>query len=110
MAKIKPKFFASLDGLGLENPKILVEVKHRNHPINSNGIRGFIGALRPECKGLYVSTGGFTKDAKYEAERSNIPVTIIDSTDLVNLILQYYDNFDNESRALMPLIKVYWPA
>jgi len=66
--------------------------------------------LRPECIGIYVSTGGFTKDAKYESDRSNIPITLIGSTELVDLILQYFDNFDNESRALIPLVKVYWPA
>lgn len=101
---------ASPDGLGLENPRILVEVKHRNNPMGSNEVRSFIGTLRSESKGLYVSTGGFTKEAKYEADRSNIPITLIDSTELVNLILQYYDNFDNDSRALIPLVKVYWPA
>jgi len=101
---------ASPDGLGLENPRIFVEVKHKNNPIGSKEIRSFIGALRPECKGVYVSTGGFTKEAFYEAERSNIPITLIDSTELVNLIIQYYDNFDNEARGLVPLTKVYWPT
>ena len=101
---------ASPDGLGLENPRIFVEVKHRTSQVDSKQIRSFIGALRTDAKGLYVSTGGFTKDARYEAERSNIPITLIDSNKLVNLIIQNYDNFDIEGRALIPLLKVYWPA
>lgn len=59
---------------------------------------------------MYVSTGGFSKDAKYEAERSTIPITLIDLDMLVELIIQYYDNFDAEARALIPLVKIYWPA
>jgi len=59
---------------------------------------------------LYVSTGGFSKDAKYEAERSTIPVTLIDADELGILIVQYYDSFDSETRTLIPLVKIYWPA
>lgn len=101
---------ASPDGLGLENPKIMVEVKHRTATMGSQDIRSFIGGLRPNDKAIYVSTGGFSKDAKYEAERSNIPLTLIDIDLLVLLIVQHYDKFDPETRALIPLKKVYWPV
>lgn len=101
---------ASPDGLGLETPKIKVEVKHRKGSMGSSNIRNFLGGLRPGDKGLYVSTGGFTKDAHYEAERANIPLTMIDSDRLVRLIIQQYDDFDPETRALLPLKKIFWPV
>ena len=102
--------FASPDGLGLESPRIKVEVKHRkNTAIGSQDLRSFIGGLRSDDRGLYVSTGGFTKDAKYEAERSNIPITLIDIDNLMKLIVEHYDSFDIETRILLPLTKVYWP-
>lgn len=100
---------ASPDGLGLENPKIMVEVKHRTGSMGGPEIRSFLGALRSNDKGVYVSTGGFTKDAKYEAERSNIPLTLIDLDMVVLLIVQHYDKFDPDTRALIPLKKIYWP-
>lgn len=101
---------ASPDGLGLEDPVILVEVKHRpNDSIGSQYIRSFKGALKKINRGIYVSTGGFTKDAKYEAERSEIPIILMDLDRLVKFILQYYDNFDNDARSLIPLTKIYWP-
>lgn len=100
---------ASPDGLGLEDPKIKVEVKHRGQSMGSPEIRGFIGGLRPGEKGLYVSTGGFSKEAHYEAERSNVPITLIDSDMLVTLVVQNYDQFDADARALLPLRKIYWP-
>lgn len=101
---------ASPDGLGLEEPRIVVEVKHRKGKMGASEIRSFTGGLRRGSKGLYVSTGGFTHEAKYEAERSEIPVTLIDSDILVQFIVQYYDQFDNDSRSLIPLTKIYWPS
>ena len=50
------------------------------------------------------------KEAYYEAERSIMPITLIDSDELINLIIQYYDNFDSETKALIPLTKIYWPV
>jgi len=100
---------ASPDGLGLENPKIVVEVKHRQGPMGSQEVRSFLGGLRASDKGLYVSTGGFSKEAKYESERANIPMTLVDSDFLVELIIQYYDSFDNDTKTLVPLTKIYWP-
>ena len=102
---------ASPDGLGLEQPRIRVEVKHRlRDRIGAPDIRSFIGALRQNDKGLYVSTGGFAKEAHYEAERSNVPLTLIDLDGLVSLLVQHYENVHLETRALVPLIRVYWPA
>lgn len=103
--------FASPDGLGLQEPRIKVEVKHRQKTtIGSNEVRSFLGGLRPGDRGLYVSTGGFTKEAKYEAERSNTPATLVDLDELARLVVTHYDNFDLEGRALIALVKVYWPA
>ncbi|MFA5780374.1 MAG: restriction endonuclease [Elusimicrobiota bacterium] len=101
---------ASPDGLGLEDPRILVEVKHREAQMGAEDIRSFTGGLRQGNKGLYVSTGGFAKDAKYEADRSSIPITLVDLDMLAKLIIQYYDKFDADTKALIPLIKIYWPA
>lgn len=101
---------ASPDGLGLEEPRIIVEVKHRNGSMGSDSVRSFTGGLRSGDKGLYVSTGGFSKEAKYEAERANVPVTLVDSDELVRLITQYYDGFDSDTRAMVPLKKIYWPV
>ncbi len=102
---------ASPDGLGLEQPRIFVEVKHRKGQMGAPEIRQFIGgrhAQNDRC--VFVSTGGFTTEAKYEAERSNVPLTLVDSDDLVALLVDYYENTDAETRTLVPLRKTYWPV
>ena len=103
--------FASPNGLGFQEPRIKAEVKHR--PKTSMGaqeVRSFIGGLREGERGLYVSSGGFTKEARYEAERSKVPITMLDLDELVSAIVTHYDEFDSDGRALLPLVRVYWPA
>jgi restriction system protein len=101
---------ASPDGLGFQAPRIIAEVKHRpNESMGAEKIRSFIGGLRADDRGLYVSTGGFTREARYEAGRSNVPVTLVDSDYLADLVVEHYEAFDAEGRSLVPLKKVYWP-
>jgi restriction system protein len=100
---------ASPDGLMLKEPRILVEVKHRSGQMGSKDIRNFHSVLRGR-KGLYVSTGGFTKEAKYEAERGTEQLTLIDADRLVELVVENYDSFDIDTKLLIPLSKIYWPT
>ena len=102
---------ASRDGLGLEEPRIKVEVKHRSGTsMGSQDIRSFLGGLREGEKALYISTGGFTQEAKYEADRSKIPLTLLELNDPADLIVTHYESFDIEGKRLMPLVRVYFPT
>lgn len=101
---------ASPDGFGFESPRIVVEVKHRTQAMGSQEIRSFLGGRHKDDKGLYVSTGGFTKDARYEADRANIPLMLMDIDDLVNGIFDFYGNMDMDTQKLLPLKKIHWPA
>jgi len=102
---------ASPDGFGFEQPRIVVEVKHRpNQAMGSQEIRSFLGGRHKDDRGLYVSTGGFSKEAKYEADRASIPLTLMDIDDLVDAVVEYYEQLDLETRTLLPLSKIYWPT
>ncbi|MBU2887472.1 restriction endonuclease [Gilvimarinus agarilyticus] len=116
-AKVSPKgpdrgvdVIASPDGLGLTQPRIKAEVKHRDGSMGAPAIRGFIGTLREGDSGLFISSGGFTREARYEADRCTFPLTLVDMDDLSDLIVAHYEKFDLEGRALLPLIRVFWPA
>jgi restriction system protein len=102
--------FASPDGLGLQEPRIFVEVKHRTGAMGSDELRAFLGGRRAGDRCLYVSTGGFTKEARYEADRANIPLTLVTLPKLRELLLQYYERLDPATRALVPLERLYWPV
>ncbi|WP_208852362.1 restriction endonuclease [Roseomonas genomospecies 6] len=102
--------FASPDGLGFEDPRIFVEVKHRSGAIGAPTVRSFLGGRRPGDRCLYVSTGGFARDAKYEADRAAVPLSLLDLDDLVALALEHYDTLDVEAKRLLALKRLYWPA
>jgi len=104
---------ASPDGLGMLEPRIKAEVKHKNKSkakASAPELRNFIGGLRTIEKGIYVSTTGFSQDAKYEAERANFPITLVDFDLLVELLLENYGDLEPEVKALVPLRKIYWPV
>jgi restriction system protein len=100
--------FASPDGLGLEDPRIFAEVKHRpTTSMGSQDLRSFIGGRKAGDKCLYVSTGGFTKDARYEAERASVPLTLISLVELRKLFVDYYEKLDEGIKSLIPLKRIY---
>ena len=101
--------FASPDGFGFELPRIVVEVKHRRgQTMGAPEVRSFLGGRHKDDRGLYVSTGGFTREAYYEAERASIPVTLMTLDDLARAIMDNYEEFDTLGRSLVPLTRVYW--
>jgi restriction system protein len=101
---------ASPDGFGFENPRIVVEVKHRSGQMGSQAIRSFLGGRHKDDRGLYVSTGGFSKDAHYEAERAPLPLALWTLDNLVRALIDHYDKADETTKRLVPLKRIYWPA
>lgn len=103
--------FASPDGLGLVEPRIFVEVKHRlGSRMGADALRTFLGGRQPGDRCLYVSTGGFSKEARYEADRANVPIKLVDLPKLRELVVEHYEEFSPQGIALLPLKKVFWPA
>jgi restriction system protein len=78
--------------------------------MGSPDIRSYLGGRHKDDRGLYVSTGGFSKDAKYEGDRAAIPLTLMDIDGLVDIIVEYYEQLDLPTRSLLPLTKIYWPS
>lgn len=101
---------ASPDGLGLSSPRIVVEVKHRKDSMSAPALRSFIAGLHESDRGLYVSTGGFTKESIYEAERARIPVTLLDLDHFARFFVDNYESTDIQTHTLLPLTRIYWPA
>jgi restriction system protein len=73
-------------------------------------MRSFIATLRPDENGLFVSTGGFTRDAEIEARGAREPVTLLDRDGFIRLLLEHYQELEPEYKAQVPLRKVWVPA
>ncbi len=103
-------FLVSADGLGLASTRIIVEVMHHKRKMGVQDMCNFIGGIPQGDRGLLVSTGGFAPEAREEADRTNTPITLIDLERLATLLTQYYDTIDSDTKALVPLRKIYWPV
>lgn len=100
---------ASRDGFGFEAPRIVVEVKHRKGTMGAPEIRAFLGGRHAEDRGLYVSTGGFTREAHFEAERASTVTHLMTLDGLAQALIDNYEKLDERGRLLLPLMKLYWP-
>ena len=100
---------ATPDPLGVQDPRIHIEVKHRAGKTGPDMVRSFLGGRRAGDRGLFVSTGGFTREARYEADRAAIPLRLMTLDDLVRLLLAHYDDLSTETRAMVPLRRLHWP-
>lgn len=98
------------DALGFDDPLIKVQVKQRSSRTSSGSLRDFIGTLSSSEKGLFVSTGGYTSDAKEEAARTDRRITLIDRDEFIDLLIEHYEKIETEYRNLIPLKSVYVPT
>jgi len=98
------------DEFGIKDPKIVVQVKHRKDKSDSKSIQQLKGALKDTEKGIFVSTGGFSRNAWKEAESHPKAIKLINLDYLVELIIKYYDEFDDETKDILPLRRIYLPA
>ena len=100
---------AHRDALGLTEPPIRAQVKHRAGQATRPDLQGFAGALHPGERGLFVSTGGFTKDAEAWPSQSGKPITLVDGEAFVELLLENYERLAPAAKALVPLRPVWIP-
>jgi restriction system protein len=98
------------DAFGFEQPRIKAQVKHKQSKTGGPEMRSFLGTLRSGENGIYVSTGGFTKDAELEAEHAHEPVTLLDRDGFIQLLLKHYEELESEFKAQIPLRRVWVPA
>jgi restriction system protein len=98
------------DRLGIQTPRIIGQAKRQKQTISGPEMRSFIGTLRNDDRGIYVCTGGFTKDAIDEARNAQRPVSIFDLAAFIELLLENYELLEPEFRVLIPLRRVWIPA
>lgn len=102
---------AYTDPLGATKPRIKVQVKRHADPIGAEGLRAFMSVLGEDDLGLFVSSGGFSKDADDQARlQERRKVTLINQSRLLDLWVEHYDKLTQEARQRMPLRAIYFLA
>lgn len=90
-------------------PRILVQVKSQEGDIKESTIQALKGAMREGDYGLFITLSNYTKNAKKYLEHTPI-IRGINGTELVDLVLKYYDQLSERYRKTIPLKKVYIPV
>lgn len=102
---------AYTDPLGASVPRIKVQVKHRDQPTAVGELRAFMATLGTDDLGLFVSSGGFTSDAKDEARtQERRKVTLLDLENFFDLWVEHYEKLSQEARQRFPLKPIYFLA
>lgn len=92
------------DPLGTRPPRIKVQVKRQQQAVSVDGLRSFMAVLGEDDVGLFVCTGGFTKDAEFEARtQEKRRVTLINLDKLFDLWVEHYDKLTDQARRRLPL-------
>lgn len=90
-------------------PRILVQVKSQDSDIKETTIQSLKGAMREGDYGLFVTLSNYTKNAQKYLENTPI-IRGINGTELVDLILKYYEDLSDKYRKMIPLKMVYIPV
>lgn len=99
------------DPLGTRPPRIKVQVKQRGDKVAVDGLRSFMAILGDDDVGLFVSAGGFTKDANDEARAQQTrKITLLDLDRLFDLWVEHYPKLDEEARRRLPLKPIHFLA
>jgi len=98
------------DAFGFQQPRIKVQVKHRRSQAGADEVRSFMAIVDEGESGLYISTGGFTREASRQPSRARRDITLLDRDQFIDLLLENYDKLDSRFKAMIPLAQVYIPT
>ena len=90
-------------------PRIVVQVKSQDSDIKETTIQSLKGAMREGDYGLFVTLSNYTKNAQKYLENTPI-IRGINGTELVELMLKYYDQLSERYRKMIQLKMAYIPV
>ncbi|MEM1106922.1 MAG: restriction endonuclease [Pseudomonadota bacterium] len=100
---------AHKDELGFEPPVIKVQCKQVISNIGRPDVQQLMGATEQQEFGLFVTLGGFTREA-LDAERTRPNLRLIDGAALTQLVFDHYDKFEPQWQTIIPLKRRYIPG
>jgi restriction system protein len=97
------------DVFGLGSPRVKVQTKNKKTIAGIQDIGYLNGVLGDGERGLFVCTGGFSKDAENAPFVSNGWVVLVDGRRLLEIILEHYEESPAVVKHMLPLRRVYVP-
>lgn len=95
--------------LGFDEPKICVQVKSTSSPVDVKIVRELRGIMSKvkakQC--LFVSWAGFNNNSLKEVRDEFFNTRLWDSKELLKAIFKYYEKFNDELKAELPLKRIW---
>jgi restriction system protein len=99
---------AHKDELCLQPPIIKVQVKSGTGTVSDKDVSSLAGKKSEDEYGLVVALGSFSAQAKHTAQ-GKARFRLVDEDDIVELVLQNYEQLDPKFKGIIPLKKIYVP-
>jgi restriction system protein len=98
--------------LGFGTPRICVQVKSQDSPVDSPTLNQLIGSMQNvhADQGLLVAWGGFKSSVDREVATQFFRVRLWDQDALIGQLLEHYERLDEDLRAELPLKRVWMMA
>ena len=102
-------FLAYRDAFGLESPRIKGQVKRQTSAAGIAEVGYLHGVLGQGESGLFVSMGGFSKDAMNTPFVKAGRVALLTGLEFLALVVDNYDRLGPEASQILPLRRIYIP-
>ena len=101
--------FAGQGPLGLDNPRVVVQVKSSPSPVDVRVVRELDGVLSRQNadQGLLVAWGGVNLPARKEMRSQFFRVRVWSAVDVIDAVLRNYDKLEKELQAELPLKRIW---
>lgn len=95
--------------LGFDPPRLCVQVKSSDSPVDVHTLREFQGVIQRfgAQQGLFVAWGGYRQTVRNEARAQFFGIRLWDAADLVREILLHYEDLPKELQADLPLKRIW---
>ena len=100
---------AGRGSLGLDEPRLCVQVKSQGNPADVTVYRTLQGSMQTfrANQGLLMCWGGFTRSVLSESKQAHFSIRLWDSKDLLEAIYRSYERLPAEIQAELPLKHVW---
>jgi restriction system protein len=102
---------AGMGPLGMDSPKLVVQVKSQTSSVSDVVLQQLNGAIHryQADQGLLVTFGGVTGPARAYLESQYFNIRVWTMDDIIESIYRNYDALDDEIRAKLPLKQIWVP-
>ena len=100
---------AHVDPLGCQGPRIKVQVKRQQQSVSLPDLKSFVANVDQLDTGIFVCTGGFTKDAaEYARSHQSKRIMLINLDKLIKLWIEFTPKLKDRAWQRLPLTPIYF--